>query len=87
MLPGNGQQAVFPVHADQDPVDIAREAMTLAQNRGHDIVLIDTAGRLHIDDELMLELIDALEDSDDVQNVFTNFDAPDEVMAQLEDED
>ncbi|BDO42299.1 MAG: transcriptional regulator [Cellulomonas sp. 73-145] len=35
----------------------------------------------------ILRLIDALEDSDDVQNVFTNFDAPDEVMAQLEDED
>jgi len=35
----------------------------------------------------ILRLIDALEDSDDVQNVYTNFDAPDEVMAQLEDED
>lgn len=35
----------------------------------------------------ILRLIDALEDSDDVQNVFTNFDAPDEVMAQLENED
>ena len=35
----------------------------------------------------ILRLIDALEDSDDVQNVFTNFDASDEVMAELEDED
>ncbi|CAL8977687.1 putative transcriptional regulatory protein [Cellulomonas sp. T2.31MG-18] len=35
----------------------------------------------------ILRLIDALEDSDDVQNVYTNFDARDEVMAQLEDED
>jgi len=35
----------------------------------------------------ILRLIDALEDSDDVQNVFTNFDASDEVMAQLEDEE
>lgn len=35
----------------------------------------------------ILRLIDALEDSDDVQNVYTNFDASDEVMAQLEDED
>jgi len=35
----------------------------------------------------ILRLIDALEDSDDVQNVFANFDASDEVMAQLEDED
>ena len=35
----------------------------------------------------IMRLIDALEDSDDVQNVYTNFDASDEVMAQLEDED
>ncbi|QGQ19399.1 MULTISPECIES: YebC/PmpR family DNA-binding transcriptional regulator [Cellulomonas] len=34
----------------------------------------------------ILKLIDALEDSDDVQNVYANFDAPDEVMAQLDDE-
>lgn len=31
----------------------------------------------------IVNLVDALEDSDDVQNVFTNFDAPDEVMAEL----
>jgi YebC/PmpR family DNA-binding regulatory protein len=35
----------------------------------------------------ILRLIDALEDSDDVQNVFTNFVASDDVMAQLDDED
>ncbi|WP_225754458.1 YebC/PmpR family DNA-binding transcriptional regulator [Actinotalea sp. Marseille-Q4924] len=35
----------------------------------------------------ILRLIDALEDSDDVQEVFANFDASDEVMAQLDDED
>jgi len=34
----------------------------------------------------ILRLIDALEDSDDVQNVYANFDASDEVMAQLDDE-
>jgi len=34
----------------------------------------------------VLRLIDALEDSDDVQNVYANFDAPDEVMAALEEE-
>ncbi len=34
----------------------------------------------------VLRLIDALEDSDDVQNVFANFDASDEVMAALEEE-
>ena len=35
----------------------------------------------------ILRLIDALEDSDDVQNVFANFDASDEVMAELDEED
>ncbi|MBK5249590.1 MAG: YebC/PmpR family DNA-binding transcriptional regulator [Actinomycetales bacterium] len=35
----------------------------------------------------VLRLIDALEDSDDVQNVFANFDASDEVMAELEEDD
>ena len=33
--------------------------------------------------EQMIRLIDALEDNDDVQNVYTNFDAPDEVMAKI----
>ena len=35
----------------------------------------------------ILRLIDALEDSDDVQNVYANFDASDEVLAALDDED
>ncbi len=35
----------------------------------------------------ILRLIDALEDSDDVQNVYANFDASDEVMAELENDD
>ena len=35
----------------------------------------------------VMKLIDALEDSDDVQNVYANFDASDEVMAALDDED
>jgi transcriptional/translational regulatory protein YebC/TACO1 len=35
----------------------------------------------------VLRLIDALEDSDDVQNVYANFDASDEVMAELENDD
>lgn len=42
---------------------------------------VDTEGARKI-----LRLIDVLEDSDDVQNVYSNFDAPDEVMAELENE-
>ncbi|WP_044975105.1 signal recognition particle protein [Ruminococcus sp. HUN007] len=39
-----------------DPVKIAKEAVKYAKDYGHDIVILDTAGRLHIDTELMDEL-------------------------------
>ncbi len=38
------------------PVQRAREALRYARERGHDVVILDTAGRLHIDDALMTEL-------------------------------
>ncbi len=40
----------------KDPVSIANNAISYAKNNGYDYVLIDTAGRLHIDEELMEEL-------------------------------
>lgn len=55
-----GQQAgvpVFPSTADMTPVDICRRARVAAQQQGCDTVLLDTAGRLHVDDELMQELV------------------------------
>ena len=39
-----------------DPVQIAKEALTYARQRGHDMVFLDTAGRLHVDETLMEEL-------------------------------
>ena len=39
-----------------DPVKIAKESVKYAKDYGHDIVILDTAGRLHIDTELMDEL-------------------------------
>ena len=42
--------------ADMDPVARASGALTLAKNSGFDTLIVDTAGRLHIDDELMKEL-------------------------------
>lgn len=39
-----------------DPVKIAKEAIEFAQNQFKDVVIIDTAGRLHIDDDMMDEL-------------------------------
>lgn len=39
-----------------DPVEIAKEGMKFAKDHGHDLVIVDTAGRLHIDEKLMDEL-------------------------------
>ena len=53
-----GQQVNVPVyeHGTQDPVKTALEAIEHARSYGRDVLIIDTAGRLHIDAELMDEL-------------------------------
>ena len=58
---------VFNPAGNLDPVSRARGAMVEARNTGCDVVIVDTAGRLHIDDELMRELVaikDAVTPSD-----------------------
>lgn len=58
---------VFPSNQEMDPVKICREARTAAHRELCDTLLIDTAGRLHIDEELMTELCrikDAVKPSD-----------------------
>jgi signal recognition particle subunit SRP54 len=55
-----GQQAglrVYDPAGQMDPVARARGALAEARNLGFDAVIVDTAGRLHIDDELMTELV------------------------------
>lgn len=47
---------VFSQGTEADPVDIAAEALEKAKNEGYDTVLVDTAGRQVIDNELMKEL-------------------------------
>ncbi len=47
---------VFTIEGEKDPVKIAQEAIAHAQTHGHDVVLIDTAGRLHVDEGMMQEL-------------------------------
>jgi signal recognition particle subunit SRP54 len=47
---------VFSSSVDMDPVQICREARTTAHRQGCDTLLLDTAGRLHVDEELMDEL-------------------------------
>ena len=53
-----GRQLDIPVFqmGQTDPVDIARAAVEHAKKHGNDLVLLDTAGRLHIDEALMDEL-------------------------------
>ena len=47
---------MFSMGTTHKPVDIAKAALEHAQKNGHNVVIIDTAGRLHIDEELMAEL-------------------------------
>ena len=47
---------VFYDKESKDVVDIASRALAYAREKGHDLVIYDTAGRLHIDEELMQEL-------------------------------
>ncbi len=79
---------VFSMGDKKDPVDIAKAGISYAQSHGKDVVILDTAGRLHIDEEMMDELkaiknetnpheillvVDAMTGQDAV-NVAENFD-------------
>ena len=55
-LAGEVEAEFFPSSADQDPVRIASAAIEHARKQHLDVVIIDTAGRLHIDDEMMAEI-------------------------------
>ena len=47
---------VFPATVDMKPVRICQDAQSAAHKAGYDVMLLDTAGRLHVDTELMAEL-------------------------------
>jgi signal recognition particle subunit SRP54 len=48
--------ATLPIVQGQQPVDIARRAMQAAKLQGYDVLMLDTAGRLHVDQQLMDEM-------------------------------
>lgn len=55
-----GQQLDVPVYEEgtaADPVDIAKRGMDWAGEHGRDVMILDTAGRLHVDEQLMDELV------------------------------
>ena len=81
--------ATLPIVAGQQPIEIARRALSAAKLQGYDVVMLDTAGRLHVDQALMDEMkavadiakpqeillvVDALTGQDAV-NVATSFSA------------
>ena len=56
---GEKQQVdVFSMGDNQKPVDIAKAAIEHAKKNGHNVVILDTAGRLHVDEDMMTELED-----------------------------
>ncbi|MFM2098933.1 MAG: hypothetical protein RLZZ366_472, partial [Pseudomonadota bacterium] len=48
--------ATLPIVAGQQPVDIAKRALQAAKLQGYDVLMLDTAGRLHVDAQLMDEM-------------------------------
>ncbi|MEK5039576.1 signal recognition particle protein [Sporosarcina sp. FSL K6-3457] len=72
-----GKQLTMPVFAlgtDISPVEIVRQALAEAEKEHHDVVIIDTAGRLHVDEVLMQELQD-IRDLSKPEEVFLVVDA------------
>src|SRR6056297_1945027 len=49
---------VFTMGDKKDPVDIAKASISHAQSQGNDLIIFDTAGRLHVDEDMMKELKD-----------------------------
>src|SRR5882672_6665453 len=48
--------ASLPIVAGEKPVAIARRALAVGKSEGYDVVILDTAGRLHVNEELMFEM-------------------------------
>jgi len=56
VLGRQAEVATLPIVAGQQPVDIARRALQAAKLQGFDVLMLDTAGRLHVDQQLMNEM-------------------------------
>jgi signal recognition particle subunit SRP54 len=57
VLARQAEVASLPIVPGQGPLEIARRALDTARREGVDVLILDTAGRLHIDSELMDELV------------------------------
>ncbi len=65
-----GQPIYEGVPGETAPLDLARSARREATNNGRDVLLVDTAGRLHIDEQLMIELQQLKEQLNPVEILF-----------------
>lgn len=68
----NGDRQGVPVFAmgtGHNPVNIAKAAVEHAAKNGNDVVILDTAGRLHIDEDMMNELVEIKEQADVFQTI------------------
>src|SRR6476660_3673505 len=63
-------QSIFEKPETNDPLELTREALKQARDVGYDTLLIDTAGRLHIDDQLMEELVQIKSETHPVEILF-----------------
>ncbi|MBQ7309026.1 MAG: signal recognition particle protein [Clostridia bacterium] len=69
-----GEKVGVPVYAEtdkNDPVKIAKNGLAHAKKNGHDMVFIDTAGRLQIDEAMMDELIDIKKETEPTEILLT----------------
>ncbi len=71
-----GKQIQIPVYRSEqrDPVAVAREGLERARAEGIDVLIVDTAGRLHVDEALMAELV-AIRDATKPMNILLVLDA------------
>ncbi|MGF1733514.1 signal recognition particle protein [Photobacterium kasasachensis] len=60
----------FPSSPDQKPVDIAKAALDHGKLKFYDVVIVDTAGRLHVDEEMMGEIKDVHQTINPVETLF-----------------
>ena len=60
---------VFSMGTNHNPVDIAKAGVEHAKANGNNVVILDTAGRLHIDEDMMAELIEIKEATDVFQTI------------------
>ena len=70
MVAGQAEADFFPSSPDQKPLDIALAALDHAKRHFHDVLIVDTAGRLHIDEAMMREIQELHQALDPIETLF-----------------